>query len=320
MTDAIDTEKSAIAWDKYDEFRSSIKQGAHDLRIRFLDFVAPRSVVTGSREFHFIPFAVENFVGSSLYSAYKLQSGGTDIPERYKHYHEVVQKVGQTLAAQSPRKGLNFEFAVVNDWHLNAWCLPGGKIGVNLGLLEELEKTKRDFGIPFLTFEDKVAAVLSHEITHATARHFGRTMEFKIFTAALIKTANFVVSYFVNKHYDQKIGKVKDVETQRQSTLAKVRKAFDSVARLATSGLGQCASRKHEFEADRFGMFLLQSSGMNAESAVWLQQFFIYQKPHSDSGFFDWLSNLTSSHPTSQERLAANQHTWQELQSLQSAG
>jgi beta-barrel assembly-enhancing protease len=317
MSDAVglDTEKSTSVWDTID----ACKDKANKLRIRFLDFVAPHSPVTGSREVHLIPFFVENIVGTYLYPMYVYQSGGSEIPEKYRYYQNVVQKVGQSLAANSPRKGLNFEFTVVNDWELNAWCLPGGKIAVNLGMLQELEKTQRDFGTASLTFEDKVAAVLSHEITHATARHFGRTMEFKIFIAALIKASNSVISYFVNKHYDKKLEKETDkvsrkvVEAQRQSTHLKVRKVFDSVSKFVTSGIGKCNSRKHELEADRYGMFLLKNSGMNAQSAIWLQEFFIYQKPHSSGGFFDWLSSLTSTHPTSQERLAANKQTWKEM-------
>lgn len=329
MTDSVafDAKESQGLWDSIEESGSITKKKLNTLCVRFLDFVCPQNIVTGNREFHFIPLAFENFMGATLYPTYKFQSGG-EVSSKYARYTEVVQRIGNALAVQSPRPGLNFEFAVVNDWSINAWCLPGGKIALNLGILNAMENDYRDYGGKLPTFEEKVAAVLSHEITHATARHFGRSMEFRILMAGVVKVFNFSINYFVNIYYDQKIkasdsAKEKDqIENQKAQSIQSINHVFDSVARIAVSGLGKCNSRAHELEADKFGMVLLhqigklREVGLNPESAkaaIWLQNFFIEQKGDSSGGFFEWISHLTSTHPSSHERLQANQRTWQEL-------
>ncbi len=333
MTDsvALDSTENRSVWDLLEEGGSIAKRNLDRLRIQFLDYVCPQNIVTGSREFHFIPLSVENFLGAALYPSYKFQSGGEVSSSKYSHYNEVVQRIGKALASQSPRPGLNFEFAVVNDWSINAWCLPGGKIAINLGILNAMERDIRDYGGKLPTFEEKVAAVLSHEITHATARHFGRTMEFRILMAGMIKVLNFSVNYFVNTYYDQKIKTAdpskesQQIEKEKSRSIQSINKVFDSLARIAVSGLGKCNSRAHELEADKYGMILLhqvgkgREAGLNPESAkaaIWLQNFFIQQKGPSYTGFFEWISHLTSTHPSSHERLQANQRTWQELNKI----
>ncbi|KQK02036.1 hypothetical protein BRADI_3g59980v3 [Brachypodium distachyon] len=54
---------------------------------------------------------------------------------------------------------LNWEVIVVNDKIVNAMCLPGGKIVVFTGLLDNFKS------------DAEIATVLSHEIGHAIARH-----------------------------------------------------------------------------------------------------------------------------------------------------
>jgi predicted Zn-dependent protease len=52
-----------------------------------------------------------------------------------------------------------WEYSVIVSRHINAFCLPGGKIGVLTGLLELVEN------------DDELAAVISHEVAHVVARH-----------------------------------------------------------------------------------------------------------------------------------------------------
>jgi predicted Zn-dependent protease len=53
----------------------------------------------------------------------------------------------------------NWEFNVIKDDQVNAFCLPGGKVGVFTGLLRIVEN------------KDQLATVLGHEIAHALAHH-----------------------------------------------------------------------------------------------------------------------------------------------------
>ena len=49
----------------------------------------------------------------------------------------------------------------------NAWCMPGGKIAFYEGLFKAFQNETRDFGVGNFTLEEKIAAVLAHEVVHA---------------------------------------------------------------------------------------------------------------------------------------------------------
>ena len=82
----------------------------------------------------------------------------------------MVQRVGQKLAAavetylrnngyEAEVQNYNWEFNLVQDKQVNAFCMPGGKIVVYEGLL------------PVTQTEAALAIVLGHEIAHAVAYH-----------------------------------------------------------------------------------------------------------------------------------------------------
>ena len=82
----------------------------------------------------------------------------------------MVQRVGQKLATavnnylnsnglSAEVKNFAWEFNLVQDNQVNAWCMPGGKIVVYEGLL------------PVTQDEGSLAIVLGHEIAHAVAKH-----------------------------------------------------------------------------------------------------------------------------------------------------
>jgi len=52
-----------------------------------------------------------------------------------------------------------WEFKLVDDNQMNAWCLPGGKVVFYTGILPICKNT------------DGIAAVMGHEIAHAFAKH-----------------------------------------------------------------------------------------------------------------------------------------------------
>lgn len=84
---------------------------------------------------------------------------------------ERVNRVGQTLAAiarrlrtearygESGPAPFEYTFRIVDDKDVNAFSIPGGFIFVNKGLLD------------FVSSDDELAAVLAHEIAHASHRH-----------------------------------------------------------------------------------------------------------------------------------------------------
>jgi len=75
-----------------------------------------------------------------------------------REWSEMVQRVSRRIAAAS---GENFQWEaiLIEDPQPNAWCMPGGKIAVYTGIM------------PVLKTEGALAAVLGHEVAHATQRH-----------------------------------------------------------------------------------------------------------------------------------------------------
>ena len=72
--------------------------------------------------------------------------------------------LAQPLLAAPAAGGLSFELFAVDDPAINAFALPGGFIGVHVGLLIAAET------------ESEVASVLAHEIGHVTQRHIARML------------------------------------------------------------------------------------------------------------------------------------------------
>lgn len=75
-----------------------------------------------------------------------------------REWTEMVRRVSQRIAAAS---GVNFqwEYILIDSPEANAWCMPGGKMAVYTGIL------------PILKTEAALAAVMGHEVAHATLRH-----------------------------------------------------------------------------------------------------------------------------------------------------
>ena len=70
-----------------------------------------------------------------------------------------VNALGQKLAAQSHRTGLQWHFTVLDSPVINAFALPGGYVYVTRGIMAYMEN------------EADLAGVIGHEIGHVTARH-----------------------------------------------------------------------------------------------------------------------------------------------------
>lgn len=99
-----------------------------------------------------------------ILSKSRVVAGGSEV--------ERVKRVGKKIATAAEIEPLqreinlrvrgfrfNWEFSVVQDKQVNAFCLPGGKVVVFTGLL------------PVAATDDQLATVMSHEIAHALAHH-----------------------------------------------------------------------------------------------------------------------------------------------------
>lgn len=158
---------------------------------------------------------------------------------------EMVKRVGGRIAAaitayyrNKPKSvdlsGYKWEFNLVDNKEVNAWCMPGGKVVVYSGLL------------PVSQNEAALAVVLSHEITHAIAQHGNERM------------SQLAVA--------QGIQVVGDIFTQNN---AKVNSIFNNVYGPGASlGVLLPNSRKQELEADHYGLVFTAMAGYNPQEAV----------------------------------------------------
>ncbi len=182
---------------------------------------------------------------------------------------EMVNRVGQRIAAAADKPEYDWEFRVIASDTMNAFALPGGKVAIYEGL------------IPICQDEAGLAVVMSHEVAHAIARHGGERM-----------SQQTVVSG---------IGGVVNAVSQRKADPATADKLMQVYGAASKYGVILPYSRKHESEADAIGLILMAKAGYDPSVAPEFWERFSHQtgaKP----------PELLSTHPTDARR-AANLRT-----------
>ena len=166
--------------------------------------------------------------------------------EKMKHEEKVshdpaanalVQKVGRKIAAAANEHLPNaqWEFVVFDSPQANAFCLPGGKVGVYTGIL------------PITKDEAGLATVLGHEVGHAAAHHGGERMSQQL--AA------------------QTGGQLLGVALSGADP--RIQSAFQLAYPIgAQVGILLPFGRKQESEADRMGLTYMARAGYDPEAAV----------------------------------------------------
>lgn len=159
--------------------------------------------------------------------------------------------------------GFKWEFNVVDENTVNAWCMPGGKVVVYTGLL------------PVTQDEQSLAVVMGHEIAHAVARHGNERMS----QGLLVQVG----------------GTVLDVALQNKPQLT-----HDIF--MQSYGIGSTLgvlkySRTHESEADHMGIIFAAMAGYDPRVAI---QFWERMTAASNG---QAPPELLSTHPSDQTRI-----------------
>jgi predicted Zn-dependent protease len=148
------------------------------LKILFLSIITVLSIIscstvplTGRKQLNLIPanemlslsyqqydqFLTENKVSNDKKNTALVKKVGTNI-------QHAVEKYLAENNLSSRLDGYKWEFNLVQEDQVNAWCMPGGKVVVYTGILPI---TKNEIGL---------AVVLGHEIAHAIAEHGNERM------------------------------------------------------------------------------------------------------------------------------------------------
>lgn len=181
-----------------------------------------------------------------------------------------IRRIVKRLSAVSHVPNFPYEPHLADVDIVNAWCAPGGKIMVYTGLWDS-EKglvTKGD--------DDELAAVLGHEIAHATARHVTERLS-RVLT---IQLAGAVASSAIAKS-----------GSPHGSDL------FEEIFNQGMNIYVPSYSRTSESEADRIGLFYMAKAGYNPEAAVRLWD--RAAKKRGDA------TSIYASHPSSGARAKA---------------
>ncbi len=150
-----------------------------------------------------------------------------------------IRRIGKRIAASVGREIPNaqWEFVVFDSPDVNAFALPGGKVGVYTGLID------------LAANDDEIAIVIGHEIAHVTSRHGAErtSQNYAIAGVGLLAMIGM---------------EVKDVDPAKRNMA------------LAAYGVGTQVgfalpySRLHETEADSVGLRFAAGAGYDPRSAA----------------------------------------------------
>ena len=187
---------------------------------------------TGRRQLVMLSAAEESRLGEEAYAEMlrdaRTVTSGPDF--------ERVQRVGARIAAAAERRypeataGFDWRFATIDVPEVNAWMLPGGKCGVNVGLLR------------LASTDDELAIVMGHEAAHAIARHGAERISRSMAAAVVFGVA---------------------------SASGEVSPALVEATAVAYGALGETAfSRGEETEADHLGLLIAAEAGYDPRAAL----------------------------------------------------
>ncbi len=190
--------------------------------------------ITGRSQLMLISQAEETALGVQAYREVLQKEPITQDPR----YAEPVQRIARRLEASANRPDLRWEVNVIEeDETVNAFALPGGKIGVYTGIF------------PIAQTEAGLAIIMGHELGHVIARHGAERMSQQLGA--------------------QLLGSALAVGFQASPYANTIMAAYGLGAQV---GVLLPYSRLQESEADRIGLVLAAKAGYDTQAAVGVWQ------------------------------------------------
>ncbi len=190
-----------------------------------------------------------------------------------RSHNNRVKRIGQQMMNAAGLGGKPWEFVVFDNDQVNAFAMPGEKVGVYTGILKLMEN------------DSQLATVLGHEVGHVAAKHGQERYSQAAATNVALQTASVALDAG-----DMTLG--------------------PQIAGLlgagATFGIILPYARKHEYEADRVGLRYMNSAGYDPNQAVRFWQIMMNQNKQKPP-------ELMSTHPSDTNRIAALQKEIEQL-------
>jgi len=161
---------------------------------------------------------------------------------------EMVKRLGENIKDAAQRwyasigepnylNDYRWEYNLVDDKQVNAWCMPGGKIVVYTGIL------------PVTQNEDALATVMGHEVAHALLNHGKQRVSLNFLTQLGLAAVGLAAS-------------LAGADQQTQDL-------FLGALGIGTAvGVALPFSRENESEADHYGLILMAIAGYSPEESV----------------------------------------------------
>ncbi len=234
--------------------------------------------ITGRSQLNLMSASQETQLGLNSFNELKKETPISKDPAA----NALVQKVGQRIAAVAgpDMPNAQWEFVVFESKEANAFCLPGGKVGIYTGIL------------PITKDEAGLATVIGHEVAHAVARHGAERMS----EAMVIQTGGSLLGAGVSA-----------VDPRWTAVAATVYGVGTQVGRELPH------SRAQESEADHIGLIYMARAGYNPEEAVlFWQRFSDFNKQQGDS-----TPEFLRTHPLDEVRIKQLQQWMPEAKAAQ---
>ncbi len=146
-----------------------------------------------------------------------------------------IKTIGAKIALAANRPDFKWEFNLVQNDEMNAFCLPGGKVVVYTGILKAAKN------------DDQLATVISHEVAHALARHGAERMSSAKVQQGIQVLGNIVLA----------------------TTAPEYTNTFNQAYGIGSNlGVMLPYGRLQESEADEIGIYLMVKAGYNPNEAV----------------------------------------------------
>lgn len=222
------------------------------------------TTMTGRRQLTLISEDKMETMGIATFASLKQQGTLSQDPGVNEYVVCITRALLEVVPPEYGPDDGRWEVLVFEDNSPNAFALPGGKIGVNSGMLE------------VATTPGQLAAVIGHEISHVLLRHGNERMSQSMLADATVNAASIAAGAAVPGYQNMIVG---------------------GLGVGAQFGVLLPFSRKHETEADEIGQVFMARAGFYPAEAITL-----WQQMASQGG--EAPKQWQSTHPSDDTRIA----------------